>query len=185
MLPASHLPEGSVNASVARAEPEAISLRTSFFWASVPASIKTGTASPMVEKNGPGSSARPASSITTTRSRKVPTPPYSSGMPRAVQPRSAIFFQRASSYPSPLSINLRTTLVLHSLARNSRAERRSISCSSEKAKSTARVESRAASRLWADSTREAAAPGAPLPRAEAARARALRKQAQRRWRAPA
>ena len=97
MLPASHLPDGSVNARVARAEPAAIALSTSFFCASVPASTKAGTASPIVEKKGPGSSARPASSSTTTRSRNVPTPPYSSGIPSAVQPRSAIFFQRAWS----------------------------------------------------------------------------------------
>src|ERR1043165_9987722 len=38
----------------------------------------------------------------------------------------------------------RTTLELHSLARNSRADRRSISCSSEKAKSTTTSEFRGA-----------------------------------------
>ena len=59
--------------------------------------MSAGTARPMVAKNGPGSSARPASSSTTIRSRKVPTPPYDSGMPRAVHPRPAIFFHSAGS----------------------------------------------------------------------------------------
>jgi len=52
---------------------------------------------PIVSKKGPGRRTRPVSSRTTTRSRKLPKPPYSSGMPSAVQPCSATFFQRFAS----------------------------------------------------------------------------------------
>src|SRR2546421_7233551 len=139
---ASQRPEGSVRASVPRASPEAIALSHFFFWASVPASRSAGTARPMVLKKGPGRRCRPASSRTTTRSRKVPKPPCSSGMPRAVQPFSTSFFQRLSSKASSESMTLRTRLAGDSLARNERASFRSCSCSSENAKSIPLEESK-------------------------------------------
>ena len=67
---ASKRAEGSVIASVQISSPEAIFGRCSFFWASVPQPI-SGIAPPTcVDRKGPGTRARPNSSVRMTRSRK-------------------------------------------------------------------------------------------------------------------
>ena len=66
---------GSVHASVTRASPPAIFVSHSFFCASEPASRMARPPS-SVEKNGPGITARPISSMSTVRSTKPsPAPP--------------------------------------------------------------------------------------------------------------
>ena len=70
---------GSVKASAALASPPAIFVSHSFFCAAEPASRIVRPPS-SVEKNGPGMTARPISSISTVRSTKPsPVPPNSSG----------------------------------------------------------------------------------------------------------
>ena len=123
--------EGSIQASVARASPEEIFGSHAFFWASVPASRMARPPSSTVEKNGPGTTERPISSISTTRSTKPsPMPPCSSAKMSPVHPCSAIFFQRSGVMPSGPSMSLRTVSDAHSLSKNFRAVLRSSSCSS-------------------------------------------------------
>ena len=70
---------GSVHASVALASPPAIRLSHVSFCAAEPAS-RIARPPSSVERNGPGMTARPISSISTVRSTKPsPVPPYSSG----------------------------------------------------------------------------------------------------------
>src|SRR5213076_772455 len=98
------------------------------------ASDSAGSASTTVEKNGPGYTARPSSSITTISSRKlIPAPPPSSGSEIPVQPSSATSDQDDGSNPSPSAISA-TRSTGYFDCRNSRAESRSISCSSLKVK---------------------------------------------------
>ena len=59
---------GSIQARVTRLCPEAILGSHSFFWASLPASRTASPPSKRVEKYGPGTTARPISSMSTTRS---------------------------------------------------------------------------------------------------------------------
>ena len=71
---------GSVQASVALAWPAAMLVSHSFFCAAEPASRIARPPSSTVEKNGPGITTRPISSINTVRSTKPsPEPPCSSG----------------------------------------------------------------------------------------------------------
>src|SRR6185295_5912660 len=66
-----------------------------------------------------------------------PCPPCSSGMWRLWSPSSlAIWSHTAGSYPSAVSISLRTSLDGDFASRNRRTASRSCSCSSEKAKFT-------------------------------------------------
>ena len=64
MPDASHLPFGSVNASVAIVSPDAMPGSSSPFWASVPAFMIAFAASTTLEKYGAHSSTRPISSST-------------------------------------------------------------------------------------------------------------------------
>ena len=67
-------------ATVARASPRQMGARYFFFWPEEATASSTAPASTTLEKNGPGRSARPASSISRTSSTLPrPTPPYSSG----------------------------------------------------------------------------------------------------------
>ena len=95
----SHLPLGSVKASVAIVSPEAMPGRCSFLAASSPAWSSVLVASTAEEKYGAHSSARPISSSTTVSSTKVkPWPPNSSGMMRLWSPSSlAIWLHTAGS----------------------------------------------------------------------------------------
>ena len=71
---------GSVHASVAFASPVAILVSHSSFCAAEPASRMASPPRIVVEKNGPGMTTRPISSISTVRSTKPsPAPPYCSG----------------------------------------------------------------------------------------------------------
>ena len=70
---------GSTNASVARASPCAIGARNWCFCARLAHASSTAPAIATVAKSGPGSSARPASSISSTSSTTPrPTPPCAS-----------------------------------------------------------------------------------------------------------
>ncbi len=122
---------GSIHASVARASPEASLGSHAFFCASVPASSMASPPRSTVEKKGPGTTARPISSIRTTRSTMPsPIPPCSSGTMSPSHPCSASFFQRSGVMPSGPSMSLRTVSELHSLSKNFRAVLRRSSCSS-------------------------------------------------------
>ena len=71
---------GSIQASATRLSPAAIFGSHSFFWASLPASRMASPPSSTVEKYGPGATARPISSMSTTRSTSPsPMPSYASG----------------------------------------------------------------------------------------------------------
>src|SRR5215469_10317991 len=142
MPSASQRPDGSRCASVTFRSPAASFGRYAWRRASLPWSSATPP-STTVEKNGPGRTTRPISSSTTTRSTKSsPAPPYCSGRMSPIQPRSAMRFQRSSVKPTSSSIILRTKVMGASLVRKSRAELRSISCSSLKPKSIAGIPSR-------------------------------------------
>ncbi len=95
----SHLPLGSVKASVAIVSPDAMPGRCSFLAASSPECSSAEAASTHELKYGAHSSARPISSSTTVSSTKVkPWPPYSSGMIRLWRPSSlAIWLHTAGS----------------------------------------------------------------------------------------
>ena len=141
MPAASHLPFGSVNASVAMVSPDAIPGSSLPFCSSVPAFMIASAASTTVEKYGAHSSTRPISSSTMPSSTNVkPWPPYSSGMWRLWSPSSlAIWLHTAGSYPSVVSIRRRTSVDGDFASRNRRTASRSCSCSSEKAKFTVRA----------------------------------------------
>src|SRR5262245_61692518 len=142
MPSASQRPDGSRCARVTFRSPVASFGRYAWRRASLPWSSATPP-STTVEKNGPGRTTRPISSSTTTRSTKSsPAPPYCSGRMSPIQPRSAMRFQRSSVKPTSSSIILRTKVMGASLPRKSRAELRSISCSSLKPKSIAGIPSR-------------------------------------------
>src|SRR5262249_38757186 len=142
MPSASQRPDGSRWARVTFRSPVASLGRYACRMASPPSSSATPPR-PTVEKNGPGSTPRPISSSTTTRSTKSsPAPPYCSGRMSPIQPRSAIRFQRSAVNPTSSSIILRTKVMGASLPRKSRAELRSISCSSLKPKSIWKIPSR-------------------------------------------
>ena len=99
MPASSHLPFGSVKASVAIVSPDAMPGRCSFLAASSPAWSRVVVASTADEKYGAHRSARPISSRTTVSSTKVkPWPPNSSGTIRLWRPSSlAIWLQTAGS----------------------------------------------------------------------------------------
>ena len=99
MPDASHLPFGSVNASVAIVSPDAMPGSSSPCCASVPAFMIAFAARHTVEKYGAHSSTRPISSSTMPSSTKVkPWPPWASGMCRLWSPSSwAICYQTAGS----------------------------------------------------------------------------------------
>ena len=99
MPAASHLPLGSVNASVAIVSPLAIGGSSADFCASVPAFRIAFAASTAEEKYGAHSSTRPISSSTMPSSMNVkPWPPYSSGIARPCSPSSwPICFQTEGS----------------------------------------------------------------------------------------
>src|SRR6476646_4169246 len=138
MPAASHLPEGSVNASAAIVSPDAMPGSNACFSASVPAARIAPAASTTEEKYGAHSSTRPISSSTMPSSMKVkPWPPYSSGMARPWSISSwPICFHTAGSKPSVVSIRRRTSVSGDLDSKNCRTARRSSSCSSEKAKFT-------------------------------------------------
>src|SRR5579863_2964825 len=96
--PASQRPAASATATVAINLPAAILPRNSFFCASDPPSRKIGPPNATVVNNGPGTSALPASSAITVRSRKVPPcPPNSSGTNSPGHPRPTSLSQKAAS----------------------------------------------------------------------------------------
>ena len=99
MPAASHLPLGSVNASVAMVSPAAMPGSSLPCCSGVPAFMIASAASTTVEKYGAHSSTRPISSSTMPSSTKVkPCPPYSSGMWRLWRPSSlAIWLHTAGS----------------------------------------------------------------------------------------
>ena len=71
---------GSIQASATRLSPAAIFGSHSFFCPSLPASRMARPPSSTVEKYGPGATARPISSMSTTRSTSPsPMPSYDSG----------------------------------------------------------------------------------------------------------
>src|SRR5207248_2258438 len=93
---ASNRPSAPAHASVAADFPATTDSSSSG------ASDSAGSASTTVEKNGPGYTARPSSSITTISSRKlIPAPPASSGSEIPVQPSSATSDHDDGSKPSP------------------------------------------------------------------------------------
>src|SRR3990172_4735684 len=120
--------------------PAAILGRSWFFCSSLPASM-TGTPPRMtVEMYGPGTSARPNSSSSTTSSHSfMPVPPYSSGMMSPIQPCCAIFRHRSGEYPFSSSSISRTTDSGHSFSRKSRAKFFSSSCCSSSPRSMGAV----------------------------------------------
>src|SRR6266508_2385638 len=125
-------PSGSATARVAERSPAAIASSS----AGSAAAARAGWASATVANSGPGYRARPASSNTTASStRSPPTPPRSAGSDRARQPSSARRGREAGSQPGSPSASSATRSRGQLPASRSRTERRSSSCSSEKAKS--------------------------------------------------
>src|SRR3990172_3745107 len=120
--------------------PAAILGRSWPFCSSLPASMTGTPPRTTVEMYGPGTSARPNSSSSTTSSHSfMPVPPCSSGMINPIQPCCAIFRHTSGESPFSSSSISRTTDSGHSFSRKSRAKFFSSSCCSSSPRSMGAV----------------------------------------------